>query len=223
MITTSSSADKLNYIWGTYGIPDRYINAKFSNYYPTCPEQTAAREKCRAFAADSNRIFREGQGLFLQGPVGTGKSHLSVATLRAIVEANIEKFGCMPSETPVFGAHEYPGCSCAMLSTLEFLGSQRQSYAARNAKYLAGYLLHQARICEIIVLDDIGSEKPSDWGEEQLFSLIDLRYRMQRSTILTSNCTLKELEERLGERIVSRIFEMCEGIKVGGEDYRKGG
>lgn len=219
----SSSTNKLDYIWNTYGIPLRYIEARFSNYYPTCPEQMKAKEICQNFAQNNKAIFNRGQGLFLQGPVGTGKSHLSVATLRAIIEANIDSFGCQKSETPIYGEQEYHGFSCTMISVVEFLGSLRQSYSAKNLKHLANRLLHQAKICEIIILDDIGAEKPSDWGEEQLFSLIDLRYRMQRSTILTSNCTLKELEAQLGDRLVSRIFEMCEGVKVGGEDYRKGG
>ena len=219
----SSSINKLDYIWDTYGIPSRYIEARFSNYYPTCPEQIKAKEICSKFARNTKSVFQNGKGLFLKGPVGTGKTHLAVATLRAIVEANIDSFGCQKNETPIFGEHEYSGYSCSMISVVEFLGSLRQSYSAKNLKHLANRLLHQAKICEIIILDDIGAEKPSDWGEEQLFSLIDLRYRMQRSTILTSNCTLKELESQIGSRIVSRIFEMCEGVQVAGEDYRKGG
>ncbi|WP_157048940.1 hypothetical protein [Syntrophomonas palmitatica] len=46
---------------------------------------------------------------------------------------------------------------------------------------------------------------------------------MQRSTFFTTNCTLKQLENQIGSRVVSRIFEMCKGVKVGGEDWKKRG
>lgn len=223
MSMISSSKEKIDHIWGTYNIPARYTVARFDNYYPACPEQKAARQICIDYAGNTKTIFRKGKGLFLQGPVGTGKTHLSVATLRAVVEANIDEFGCQSSDLPIYGAKEYQGYTCTMIPVVEFLGIQRQSISAKNLKKIADHLLHQAKSSEIIILDDIGAEKPSVWGEEQLFSLIDLRYRMQRATLFTSNCTLKELEAALGERIVSRIFEMTEGVKVEGEDYRKGG
>jgi len=72
-----------------------------------------------------------------------------------------------------------------------------------------------------VILDDIGAERPSDFAAEQLFTIIDLRYRTKRSTFFTSNCTLKELESQIGNRSVSRIFEMCEGVRVTGSDWRK--
>lgn len=223
MSTTSSSTDKLDYIWSTYGIPARFTDARLDNYYPTCPEQEKALQICTDYADDAQAFFNHGRGLFLQGPVGTGKTHLSVAVLRHIVESNLDSFGCRSDEMPIYGQQEYAGYSCAMISTVDLLGSMRQSYSIRNLKNLAKRLLDQAKTCKIIIFDDIGAENPTNWGEEQLFSLIDLRYRMQKATILTSNCSLKELEDNLGARIVSRIFEMCKGVKLAGEDYRKGG
>ncbi|NLD46579.1 MAG: ATP-binding protein [Clostridiaceae bacterium] len=222
MNMTSSSKDKLDYIWTTYGIPNRFAAASFTNYYPTCASQESARKVCLNYARNDEAIFKYGKGLFLQGPVGTGKTHLSVATLRAIVESNIDTFGCRSSENPIYGDKEYGGYSCAMISTAELLELFRQSSSAKKLKHAAVELHRLAKISEIIILDDIGIEYPSDWSQELLFSIIDLRYRMQRATILTSNCALKDLEERLGKRIVSRVFQMCEGVKVEGEDYRKG-
>lgn len=218
---TSFSKEKLDYIWGTYGIPTRYIDARFENYHPTSDEQEVALEMCRKYAGQRERIFGQGKGLFLMGPVGTGKTHLSVATLWAVTAANIDRFGCRIAGIPLYGQKEYPGYTCAMISVVEFLGIQRQSISARNLKLLAERLLGIAKICELLILDDIGAEKHSEWGEEQLFALIDLRYRMQRATIFTSNCDLKELEKNIGPRTVSRILEMAVGIRVDGEDYRK--
>ena len=216
---TTSLTEKLDYIWGTYNVPDKYVNARFDNYFPSCIEQEAARKTCFNYARNSKDIFHRGKGLFLQGPVGTGKTHLAVATLRAIVENHIDSFGCMSSDLPIYGQKEYSGYTCSMISTVELLNIVRLSYSGK--KQQANHLLRRARICEVIILDDIGAEKSSDWVEELLYSLIDLRYRMQRATILTSNCDLTELEASLGERIISRIFEICSGVKLDGEDYRK--
>jgi DNA replication protein DnaC len=106
---------------------------------------------------------------------------------------------------------------------VDLLGLLRESYSAEQLRSPARRLLRRARSDALVVLDDIGAEKPSDWVEEQLYALIDVRYRMMRSTIFTTNCTMKQLEVQIGSRSVSRIMEMCEGVKVGGEDWRKRG
>lgn len=223
MNIVSSSKSKLDYIWDTYHIPRKYIDANFSNYYPTCPEQEKAKNICISFAKDRRKVLVDGKGLFLQGPVGTGKTHLAVSTLRAIVENNLDNFGCRKSDVPLYGEHEYYGYSCAVISVAEFLETYRQSSSAKTLKKAAQDLYQQAKSCEVLVLDDVGIENPSDWGQTLLYSIIDLRYRMQRSTIVTTNCSLQQLGKRLGAPILSRVLEMCTGVKVEGEDYRKGG
>jgi len=97
----------------------------------------------------------------------------------------------------------------------------RESYSADRLRAPARRLLHRCRTDAVVILDDIGAEKPSDWVEEQLYALIDVRYRMLRSTIFSSNRSMRQLEAQIGSRSVSRIMEMCEGVRVGGEDWRK--
>jgi len=105
-----------------------------------------------------------------------------------------------------------------MISVVDLLNTMRESISNEQLKATAKRMPHRARSDAIVILDDIGAEKPSEFVEEQLYAIIDLRYRMQRSTLFTSNCTLKQLEGQIGSRSVSRIMEMCEGVKVGGED-----
>lgn len=152
-----------------------------------------------------------------------GKSHLAVSVLRAILENNIDRFGRPASENGFVGEPVYDGFYCSMISVVDLLGTIRESFNADHLKAAARRMLHRARCDAIVILDDIGAEKPSEWVEEQLYALIDLRYRMQRSTFFTTNCTLKQLEGQIGSRSVSRIIEMCEGVRVGGEDWRKRG
>ncbi|MDD4803338.1 MAG: hypothetical protein PHF24_10455, partial [Syntrophomonas sp.] len=193
------------------------------NYRPTCPEQERALQKCRAFARNGLDNIARGHGLFFQGPVGTGKSYLSVATLRAIIKNNIERFGRPGSENSFVGEPVYDGYYCTMVSVVDLLGMLRESYRADQLRVPANRLLHRCRTDAVVILDDIGAEKPSYWVEEQLYALIDVRYRMLRSTIFSTNRSMKQLENQIGARSVSRIMEMCQGIKGGGEDWRKRG
>lgn len=208
-------------VWSSCSIPPRLAEASFDSFKPDCPEKEQALMKCRTFAENGmDNIFR-GQGIFLQGPVGTGKSHLGVATLRFIMENNIDHFGRPTNEILMAGEPVYKGFYCSMHSVVDLLGMLRESFNVDQVKASARRILHRARSDAIVILDDIGAEKPSEWVQEQLYALIDLRYRMQRSTFFTTNCTLKQLESQIGSRIVSRIFEMCDGVKVSGTDWRK--
>lgn len=225
MNTKDSSGEGARFqaVWSSCGIPPRLVDASFASYNPACPEKEQALKKCQAFVEKGMVFIKQGHGLFLQGPVGTGKSHLVVASLRAIVEKNINRFGTPSIENMVWGEPVYDGLCCSMISVVDLLGTLRESFNMDNSRATARCMLHRARTDAIVILDDIGAEKPSEWVEEQLYALIDLRYRMQRSTFFTTNCTLKQLESQISCRSVSRIIEMCEGVRVGGEDWRKRG
>jgi DNA replication protein DnaC len=219
----SNSEARFTAVWASCGIPPRLSNASFANYEPACPEKEQALKKCQAFVQKGLDLIKQGNGLFFQGPVGTGKSHLAVASLRAILQNNLDRFGTPSSDNDVWGEPVYDGFCCSMISVVDLLNTLRESFNTDNSRVTARRILHRARTDSIVILDDIGAEKPSEWVEEQLYALIDLRYRMQRSTFFTTNCTLKQLEGQIGSRSVSRITEMCEGVRVGGEDCRKRG
>jgi len=227
MIMTDTSSfsseyeQRLKAVWGSFRIPPRLAHASFENYQPTCPEQERALQKCRTFAKNGLENIARGHGLFFQGPCGTGKSHLCVAALRAIVENDIERFGRPAGEHGFVGEPVYAGCYCLVVSVVDLLSLLRESFNAERLRNSARRLLHRCRSDALVILDDIGAEKPTDWVEEQLYAIIDVRYRMQRSTFFTTNCSMKQLEAQIGSRSVSRIMEMCAGVRVGGDDWRK--
>jgi len=138
-----------------------------------------------------------------------------------LLNNNIDHFGIHTGQYGFMDEPAYSGYCCSMFSVVDLLGTLRESISNDRIKAAARTMLHRARCDAIVILDDIGAEKPSEFVEEQLYALIDLRYRMQRSTFFTTNCTLKQLEGQIGRRSVSRITEMCEGVRVGGEDWRK--
>lgn len=72
---------------------------------------------------------------------------------------------------------------------------------------------------DVLVLDDMGAEAPTDWVRSFMFELVDERYGSERTTIFTSNYHLNDLARRVGARVADRIAEMCAGhiyrIKIG--------
>src|ERR671917_458434 len=74
---------------------------------------------------------------------------------------------------------------------------------------------------DFLILDDLGSERVTDWVRERIFVIVNHRYRESLPTIFTSNIGPKDLAQLLGERTASRIIAMCDWIALEGEDYRE--
>jgi DNA replication protein DnaC len=220
----TSSSERLKAVWASYGIPSRLKEARLSNYIAGSYEQEQAVLKCKEFVADGINKIRGGQGLFFQGPVGTGKSHLVVATLYEIITENVELFGHeISNDIFSWDKPEYRGMVCSFISVVDLIGLQRAGFNRESERDKANRLMRKCRNDSVVILDDLGAERPSEWVEEQLYAVIDYRYRNMLTTFFTTNCSLQVLEEQLGKRSVSRIFEMCSGVKVVGEDWRKRG
>ncbi|MCP5468564.1 MAG: ATP-binding protein [Deltaproteobacteria bacterium] len=149
----------------------------------------------KAYQIALNFQFKNGGIIFL-GTCGIGKTHLAAAI------AN-RQIGKSPT---------------LFISCPELLLELRNSISSRNRNQ--HHLFELARKVKLLVLDDIGAEKTSEWVQETLFVLINYRYEHILPTIFTSNCSLEELEKKLGKRIVSRIIEMCRCVKMEGFDWR---
>jgi DNA replication protein DnaC len=81
---------------------------------------------------------------------------------------------------------------------------------------------------EVLVLDELGASKPTDWVRDTMMQVIGTRYSERRLTIFTTNYldtrrsdTEETLEDRVGVRLRSRLYEMCRTVVVEGEDYRR--
>ena len=149
----------------------------------------------KAFEA-ALRFEPKDEGLLLLGPCGVGKTHLAAAI------ANRQ----IGTVTTLF------------LSCPEFLLEMREGINGRKKSQY--HLFDLARQVKLLVLDDIGAERSSEWVQETLFVLLNYRYEELLPTIFTTNCSLDELEAKLGERISSRIVEMSRCIRIQGEDWR---
>jgi DNA replication protein DnaC len=155
---------------------------------------------------------REAQGLYLAGPVGTGKTHAAWSALGEwCVAAGVEPF------TPrTQGVEGWSGAGPTVIFTrmTDLLDDLRPGDSARLR-------VRDCQTARLLVLDDVGAEKASEWTQERIYSVIDHRYANCLPLIVTSNLPPGKLAEQTGDRSASRLAEMCEVVAMTGTDRRR--
>ena len=183
------------------GLSKRFRRYTFDNFDPSVSNNARkALQKAWAYLSDWEENKENGRGLYFCGDVGAGKTHLAVAVMNELIQRKRvpSLFVTVPELLDnLRGAYNDPGRDLD-----EWMA------AVKNADFL--------------VLDDLGSERPTEWVQERIFVIVNHRYRGALPTVFTSNIGPKDLAEQLGERTASRIIAMCkEGIELEGQDYRK--
>jgi DNA replication protein DnaC len=142
---------------------------------------------------------RTGRSLLLLGEVGTGKTHEAYGALR------------------VFAA-------CG-LHTQWVVTTAADLYAQMRPRHGvdAETVFERAADAPLLVVDDLAAANNSPWVEEVNQRLVDRRYLHVRPTLFTSNATQPQLREYLGDRVASRLVEMCDVVAMEGPDHRLGG
>lgn len=141
------------------------------------------------------------EGLYLWGESGVGKTHIACALAKNILEK---------------------GFNVRFFNTGDFLEQLREEFDKGfddEYEYL-GLFRETMNFRGVLILDDIGAEKATDWVKERLYLIINKRYEDMLPTIFTSNFDLEILSARLGDRIASRIGGMTSRIRIPGQDKR---
>lgn len=149
--------------------------------------------KCLAYAEHYNDDERN--CLLIVGNFGSGKTHLAASISNKL----------MDDGTPVlfdtFSGH---------------LNKLKAEFNGGKSVYL-----DKMKKVDMLVLDDVGKEKQSEWSKSIMFDVINHRYEHLLPMVITTNLRNKELEEYLGGAVWSRLCEMCMGVRTVGKDYRK--
>jgi DNA replication protein DnaC len=173
---------------------NKLIEASFDNFFPKSNDQERALNIAKRYA--TNFQYNNPVGLLFYGNYGTGKSHLAASIARSVLEIPVDTI-FIPVPT--------------------LLTKIKSTFGNRSYETEAS-IIHQLSNVTLLIIDDIGSENTTDWVEEKIFEIID--NRIGKHTIYTSNLSPKDLQQKLGGRIFSRLLEDVQPVKMFGEDYR---
>ena len=184
-------------------LPKRYDGFHFGNYKP----QNTSQETAQTLALTlCNEYPAVNQGLLFMGNVGVGKTHLAVSILKGLTER---------------------GFKCLFYDFASLLKEIQDSYNS-NTKTSELAVLSPVLNVDILVLDELGASKPTDWVRDTMAHIINSRYNDKKLTLFTTNYLDERkndrdevLEDRIGTRLRSRLYEMCKTVSMEGKDYRR--
>ncbi len=204
-------------------IPDRYEHCELSNF-ETDPSGKNSISLANAKLAAGRFIEEypvERDGLLLIGPIGVGKTHLAVGIVKELMAQK--------------------GARCLFYDYRELLKEIQNSYNS-SVQTTEMEVLRPVFEAEVLVLDELGAVKPTEWVWDTVSHILNTRYNDKRTTIITTNyrdlppggsdgepgrygavsrATREEtLGDRIGERMRSRLHEMCRVVKLDGDDFR---
>jgi DNA replication protein DnaC len=177
-------------------IPRRYRDVAFERP-PVTDIDPQIVTATRRYAANIEDQLDAGRGLWLMGPVGTGKTTLAMLVSKAASDA---------------------GRSVAIYSLPRLLNEIRDTHRAERSHV---DLLDRLTAVDLLHIDDVGAQRTTDWVLEELYSIVNSRYEDKRSIVITTNILDREaLCEQITARTVSRLTEMCDELPLLGHDHR---
>ena len=181
------------------GIPKKFRGVSFERK-PVCDLDPRLLGEVRRFVERIGDNLDAGRGLWFYGDVGTGKTSLAMLVSKAAIDR---------------------GHSVAIYSVPHLLADIKATYEEGSGRsYLE--LFRRLSDVDLLHLDDLGTEKRTEWVLEQLYSIVNERWQNERSIVVTTNITeLEELRRQVGPRTVSRLTEICgDPIPIMGRDLR---
>jgi DNA replication protein DnaC len=195
-------------------IPPRYEACNLAAYSTDGSQRGVAQAKLAA-ARFLEHYPLDKTGLLLIGPSGVGKTHLSVAILKELILSK--------------------SVACLFSDYRELLKQIQNSYNP-SVQITELDLLRPVFQTEVLVLDDLGAVKPTEWVWDTVSVILNTRYNENRTTLITSNfqdgpaaavagprsaAREETLGDRIGERMRSRLCEMCRTVNLNAPDYRQ--
>lgn len=151
----------------------------------------------KSYAQQFEKFRKSGKGLLFWGDVGTGKTFAAACIANAVIDQ---------------------GYTALMTNFAELTNKLQESFSGRQA------YIDSLNNYSLLVIDDLGAERKSEYMQEIVFNIIDARYRAGLPMIITTNLTIEEIKKpaEIGNaRIYDRVLEICHPIKVAGESHRR--
>ena len=205
-------------------IPRRYEHCSLAEYVTDFASADRSLKNAHLHArrfVEAYPVETRGRGLLLTGSIGVGKTHLAVGILQALVAER--------------------GATGLFVDYRDLLKQVQNSYN-RNVAATELEILAPVFNAEVLVLDELGASKPTDWVWDTVAHILNTRYNDCRTTIITTNysnlpplgadgtssistarASMREetLGDRIGERMRSRLQEMCVVVEMHGGDFRQ--
>lgn len=187
--------ERIKRVLAMSNLGERFKNATFDSF-----EDKPGTGQCccavKQYAEDFDKKTETGYCIY--GRPGNGKSHLAAALVNRVIQRGF---------TAVF--IEVPDLFSQIKATYDGEGSE-------------GDILRSLTSCDLLVLDDAGAEKPTEWVQEKFYQIINARYKNHRPVVITTNTKdMAGLEDIIGFRAYDRVLEMCLPLKNNGESYRR--
>ncbi len=210
---------KVNSLLRRAQIPENYAHCTLESYDPGSELSLQQARLIATRFVDFYPHASQGKGLLLTGSIGVGKTYLAVGILRSLI---LEK--------------GVPGLFCGYSELLKQIQNSYSAQAATTELQLLAPVFN----AEVLVLDDLGSTRPTDWIWDTVALILNTRYNDKKTTLITTNYgdalgdaraarnqaerAMREqtLADRIGERMRSRLAEMCVRVEMLGADRRQG-
>ena len=147
-----------------------------------------ALKASKNFCKQYHKGLRSGQGILLQGPVGSGKTHLAAAIANQLLKDGHQVF---------------------FLVVPDFLEDMKLSYSyQQEGDSSESQLMQKAKNADILIMDDLGAHNFTPWTQNKIFTLVNYRLNHLLPCIITTNLQLEEMSDAIGARTASRLVEM---------------
>ena len=191
-----------------------------------CELGTFPDVRIRELLLAKTRSWTPGDCLMLVGDTGRGKTGLAISVIKELISKAV-KWDTIKEDTPISVVAD----SILSLTQMLFINTVDLLPALRSNIEKAETIISELKKVKLLVLDDLGAEKPSDFGIETLYRILNERYNELRSTIITTNHTPGDLKKLFnsagigigitGDRLISRMNGWCELVMLAGPDLRK--
>lgn len=200
-----------------FKIPKRFRNKKFNNYDLERGNNKVFK-KVKSYADNFDKHHKNGTWLVLAGGYGLGKTHLALAAARESLMFFAKKMAEKSRSTIYSGVEKIK-----FISSSEMIQAIRDSYDSDQLD--ERQLMNIYKKTSLLIIDDLGTEKASEWQQEKIYIILNYRYNEMLPTIITTNLSGAELTQHISPRVVERMIEAADRgkymLNFKGDSYRR--